>query len=954
MERDWVVVRLRTLEHNLLGTDMYTRLSEYKNQAQAWLELGEVGPAKEFLQHLLRAAFTVGNEKDYQLDGWIAWLDDINIVEPQRAAQRIGWFTQALLAVNQGTEGSAAHSAAQVLLATTFHWSPCRAIVLFHWLLKQRLLRYDKGMRILLRAALEHDHPPVALVLACVTHMLLPFSAEGDDELVALLVTTVRARKGVNAAHDATRQLLQCIERYALPPTRQEWRRGIKRAVYQLNLDMSQLGIDITVPPADHEHNASSDTLKLNDGTLLRVDQVNERVYTVQDIEVLHRSEDKDSYFDWVPVITHLAVGVDRSDLLKLADLFEGNSQAAHMHSVISQRLLALGHQRDAWTMAERALTTSRSFGWSRWYDGGTRLNAFRALVGADSVRARPLVWQTLLQDVVANPWLARSMAGNLTEVLPLLTDTVPVLEVWNEVEQHTHALFEGFDLPPYAWCDLTESPMTDGAEYAIADLVGAFIGHPVNMLSCAAQRICGLLLLEGNAAIRDVIHALLGGPEAGQEHLLVVLDAVSRRAPHALMSLHQPIAALQHSRNYAIRQAARIVSQRLGIDVGADAPRLAVVPTIYTLDLPPHTNQSLVGRGEVVAHEPLRDTQDPVESVHLYSSELTYIARAAGIDYPNLCRRVVQIMHELAPYSAWSAQGERQLRANLGSTGLRLPFRRTRSLLVRRALFHVTAELIDAGLIKPEDLEGLEPLLRFYDPAMLFMQPTVRPSYIPAMEGRKDHGTESTEWITAINEAANQVVSITDGGWTVLAEDSRLKYLDFKTPKETRRSVVCLVAASQPSLDDEGDLFFATVIKTLVSEYPMLSVDAHPTPLIVRHVSYGYDSPGAEWIALNPVIGRQLGWRVAEDGLFRWIDPEGHIMVESVWWTDGLQEQADIHARNEVGEGWLVIASPVAAAHLRRHYGLLKRHMMVAREYHDNEQGRIRKDTSKEVGITL
>jgi len=78
--------------------------------------------------------------------------------------------------------------------------------------------------------------------------------------------------------------------------------------------------------------------------------------------------------------------------------------------------------------------------------------------------------------------------------------------------------------------------------------------------------------------------------------------------------------------------------------------------------------------------------------------------------------------------------------------------------------------------------------------------------------------------------------------------------------------------------------------------EYLNIEVDATPTPLILHHIAYGYDSHGADWLALNPDVGYLIGWKLANDGLFRWVDNEEQVMVESVWWVDGLFEQAPPH----------------------------------------------------------
>jgi hypothetical protein len=86
----------------------------------------------------------------------------------------------------------------------------------------------------------------------------------------------------------------------------------------------------------------------------------------------------------------------------------------------------------------------------------------------------------------------------------------------------------------------------------------------------------------------------------------------------------------------------------------------------------------------------------------------------------------------------------------------------------------------------------------------------------------------------------------------------------------------------------------------------------------------------------LNPTIGSRLGWSVAGDGLFRWVNNAGQTMVESIWWTDGLVGQAPPHFDDEVGEGWLVVASQVAWDTITSQLGTLKRMVHVERSFYD------------------
>lgn len=105
-----------------------------------------------------------------------------------------------------------------------------------------------------------------------------------------------------------------------------------------------------------------------------------------------------------------------------------------------------------------------------------------------------------------------------------------------------------------------------------------------------------------------------------------------------------------------------------------------------------------------------------------------------------------------------------------------------------------------------------------------------------------------------------------------------------------------------------------------------------HETPLkelFIQNASYGYESQGQNWLALNPNIAYQLGWELDDSGLFRWINEEGKVMVESIWWADGVIDQFR-PTLDEVGEGWMVLASKEAINDIRSQYGLPKRLLNV------------------------
>jgi hypothetical protein len=91
------------------------------------------------------------------------------------------------------------------------------------------------------------------------------------------------------------------------------------------------------------------------------------------------------------------------------------------------------------------------------------------------------------------------------------------------------------------------------------------------------------------------------------------------------------------------------------------------------------------------------------------------------------------------------------------------------------------------------------------------------------------------------------------------------------------------------------------------------------------------------EWLAVNPAIPLRLRWKHSPDGLFRWVDSKGNIMVESIRWQEG-----PIHRQSRISdvcsEGWLVVASPEAAKMISKAVGAAIRLDAVVRLYREED----------------
>jgi len=946
VERQWALGALRQVETKMLeGQDVSGRMDECLKQARAWIVLNDRASARTALKQLLTVSFGVGYRKDYQLDDWMGWLERANKVMPGDTPNRIAWFARAAVSLEKSTEGKAAKYAAETLLEIAFRWSPRRSIRLLRWFVTQRVVWHEEAVGALLSSALQGDAPPIGLVLGFLTDALLSVTTSASPDLVESLIGAAAKHQGIDGAVDAARRLLNGIQTRALPSKRLKWRRGLALALGKLDVNPQLVGLDATDLAPDTEEKQSSGWLRLKDGSVLSTPDVQTRVNSVAALQELMKSEAEGCYFDWGPIVARLAQMLDRDQMQSAVSLLGGLRRPAESLPLLSRRLRALGDLAGAWMLAEQAVRASERWGWDQRYDGG-RLAAFRALVDADPTRARPLVYDQLVSDLATHFSVVAGVALNLYELLSLLTDAVPVEATWPAVERHVHRLFETSPLPADEPADLSEIPPRDTAGQALADLLLWQLEHPVTELRNSARRCLRNGLRTGERFVLQAIREGLQGEEGLQEGVMMVVEAVSLESPGAIASFEDSILKLFTSRNYAIRRAAHAVAERIGAQPAQIEAGPAPLPAAYELSFPDIDDGLLSEGPSALPPGLIVDPTDPLELVRPFGPILAYVAQESGLPVENLLYRVSQIMREFAPENSWSAEGEKTLRRELESASLRLPFRRPRATIAQRALLHVVGELVDAGRLNVANLRRLERVLRFYDPAMFLLEPAIRPADVPAIAGREKFGGNNERWLDVVGSTAPSPCRRMADGRIVLAEETKLKRLDWETATEVRCS--SLEWASSGA-DPDSDRFFTSVFNMHAKEYSSLAEKGFDQSSVIRHDAYWYESPGVHWLALNPAVGRQCTWKLADRGLFRWTDGNDETVVESIWWVEGLIDQSPPHFEDEVGEGWLVVASPEAVSAIEARYGALKRRVKVTRSYRDKGGAHVRSTWAEE-----
>ena len=285
----WAVERLEALEAFMLeGEDTAGRISQCQKQAEAWRAIGKMENARRLIDRAIQVSFSVGYRKDYQLDDWIGWLDRANAVDRAGTKQRILWLARALPTLSDLIESRAVFSAANELLKACFRWSPRRALSLFEFFIRHRIIRYETALGGIVADAIAAGTLPSAMALHVLTEFLVPIVRSGNEALASAVIRKTHA-EGRDAI-EGGRMLLSQAERFGLPSTRKRWRRGVALALQSLGEDPGKLGLtDDDVRP-DRDEGEIGD-LRLKDGSRLTEDEASARVTSAADIEALLSNE---------------------------------------------------------------------------------------------------------------------------------------------------------------------------------------------------------------------------------------------------------------------------------------------------------------------------------------------------------------------------------------------------------------------------------------------------------------------------------------------------------------------------------------------------------------------------------------------------------------------------------------------------------------------------------------
>lgn len=930
-KKEWAISQFERLAELIADEETYARIEKSADFAAAWLQLGEPEAARKTLSQTLLDSSSTG-EKDYQLNSWLEWLERINRIEPELAAQRVAWFVEVIAELERN--GGPAADAAYDLLEIAFEWSPRRTIKLFSRFVERGIVNFHEAMKRLLRAALKETGGLPKIAINILREFALPF-ASPDEKIIELTVSRLSKYSGKRATIEFATDFIGEVEVRSMSENRKVWIHYIAGALIKNEISLSEVGLNENVLKMEENYSSHSE-LKLKDGSSIEPPQVTQRSKTLVGLRELMQQEAGD-YFHWDRIVKDLLSSLNvPAQVLEVADYFSGTKAraSAPIINCASKRLLELGDAPNAKTLAHTALALSQQSGWSMRLGGGTKIEAHKTLVEIGGEGMRRQAFDDLIKDLSGDYRYTSSILLDLEDVLSVLSEQIPTKEIWAEIEQYVQNTFSSVELETvdYEWLNmLNDTGIIDNSVNAMNDFVCLHVAHPVNVLAHAAQFVYLDLLLCGDNSAEDYIRRLISGNEREQEAAIMVVDAAGGKDERIIEKFKNKLRAFATSPNFALRFNAQKILGKVGVSVSLRATPESNSTAIFILNLPPGRSFEEVWKIEpdITQQDSLPDTNDSYQLLKIVLLELEAIASETTLPRTNIIERAAQITIALSAQDAWSTLGEQKMRNQFDAAGLKLTYRRPRAIMARQALFHLVAELFDVGLLKEENLERLKWIFRYYDPKTFLHRPSVRPNFVAPIS---DWGQRAfVERKPAI--IAEQLCLFTQQETVIFGEYTRVKTLEWETPTVIRQSLIC---SEEFALEDGEERFFPRHLIVQIDDYPFKSgEDNAKNATVVWHWEGMSDSPYEQWAAFNPELARSLNWKPSKDKILGWENECGELMVWSVFWRDGSFAEQPPHFHNEVGEGWVVIGTQNALEKVRNYFKApLKQKIRVERQW--------------------
>lgn len=893
---EWCTHQLHFVETKMLLTaGPYERTEECMGQAYAWKNVGNSNKVLENLKNAFKQTLGIGNEKDYQLDYLVKWLDIMAMQDPANRKERLNWFIERLPFL-QDTARNSHGSIVTAILNQCLKWFPGDAVSLCRWLLLERMIDFSESVEMMTTHCCQNDPDNADLYAKVFTHILLFFQDNSNygHKLIPLLV------KGLGSTEKLT-LLIDEINQFAIEEKREDIIKKIIGAAKDYNIPLSVTAKKLSAD-SNRRADQNQEFLVLASGEKLSYEELIDKIKHPHELIAFMRNEKEKGNFHWERLLPLLKITFTEPFLREIQSLM--TLDAADMGE-FAMMVHNKGFDTLAREIAYNALEKSKTAGWIQHYDGGSKIKPYQVLRHVEDTNT---VKELVLKDLAFN-FKELGAKQMIDDIIPILSIMLPdndneYLTIYQEIENYIHALFatSSIEHNGYKFKDNIDSVHDRFVNFFVFIFefpVASLREHlETIMISCFPQS-------------SDLVHIFTDKlyQHGEVESFLNILNGISLNDLHALDQYKNQIHELTAHGRFDIADGAIALLARLGITV-EQKHNNSPLPLTYVMEF--DTRPELIIDKEVrikrIEEEgSLRETNDPIEFIGFYGTAARALSHETNIKLLNIAHRIMQLAKEEHLPDWYDPFTEKQLSGFLDAIGLKTAYARPRMRKLLPALMRVVKELWNSGKIS---LTKARLYTDCQDPSISKLAPSHRPPFVVRLinnhiDRDARHYDLNEKWVESLDNKGFNQLTFVQGEDYILAESSFIKFLSDGRPTEIRKSFI----TEQPNIDTTDHLFFQSgIYNCLIDEYS----EYDERELILANYVHSFDQRRM-WLAINPLVCHIAGWQLADDGLFRWVDRQGQTMVESFYWIDGNTMTYQRLFESEGGYGWYVIASKKA-----------------------------------------
>lgn len=574
-----------------------------------------------------------------------------------------------------------------------------------------------------------------------------------------------------------------------------------------------------------------------------------------------------------------------------------------------AEEALKNGEKGKAWKKSIEAIEKSNPSGWIRSYDGGTRINACRMLQKVDKSKGREYTIKLFVEDIIAGS--AYEAFRNIDEILPLLTDGIKEDKLFAEEFGYMNRI-----LREDAVC-FEDTPTLNSNDMSVLEGIIDWCIYLSNMpiFSIVEQAMILIAHLIDNGNI-EIINKL----PSDRKKLEIGMYLIELHS-NKLIYL-RPIAEDNvFADNYLLRIYARKILDAIGIPYKLHQYRRP--SPVYKMIFPKSKENLMMTPWHI-------DTKDP-NSVMRYANIITgYLSEFSSISQETLNHRGYMLLLNHIDIELVSDEAEKRFQNHLEAIYLKYRYPQHRAMLVIDAMMEVAAELIDSSSNPKNRFD--DSIFMMYDFANINVKTIAKLPFVQRIADKASFYVHKgwTEYPNECIRLKHGIEHLNDGS-IVIGEYTRLIKPQIPYLTEEYLSVI-----SNNDKQTERISFFDDTLYQRDISYYYANILYGLDSIVVSRRGYFYMYTLKEtWIAFNPFIAKQLGWRHSGKYMFAWEDSNGNLMARSFYWRSGNVQRC-WDPNSEMGEGWIVAVS-IDAYSLIQKIGYTYLHQMVERQ-NENE----------------